>query len=190
MFSSLSYKISIFVFGISLFLLASSLGRAQLGQQGDLGMNSNIIPSLTMELNGGVNDLGRRTFLTGNAVDFGNVIFTQPEFISNGDAYLLDDGNLVLEATLVAKLTYSGTPNASLELSKLPAVANTFSQTRYSTGIRRDDRNNTIPTYADTSTVKEGAISGIEIPFRVLAYVSPAQSGLLSDNFRLIARTR
>ena len=114
-----------------------------LGQGGQDGgspvtMGAQVERGLQLSLAGGTNPLGKKTFFSGNTIDFGAVTFTQPELITNGDAYL-EIGKLRLEAVLNMNLVFGGVASVTLDLTKLKASANSFRETYYSTSINRSD---------------------------------------------------
>ncbi|MFH1653686.1 MAG: hypothetical protein ABIE74_06485 [Pseudomonadota bacterium] len=156
----------------------------QTANDSQVEMGATVNPTIQITLSGGSNQFGKSTILTGDAVDFGNVAFTHPELVSNGDAFLNDKGNLVLEAVLNVAIIFSGIDSVGVELTRLYASPSSFSNSYYSLSTNRSDIGDVIYTYPQFNRVD--VLSGANtITLRMLLEISPQQSGKITDRFRL-----
>ena len=117
------------LFSIPQDLPATQKARAQVGAR--------IRGNVTIELDGGRNEFGKQTTLSGNSIDFGVVSFASD--VANGDAYLYNE-NLMLEAILEVDVTFSAARKASVYLSKLRHSTRSFNNNYFSTEQKRTTR--------------------------------------------------
>lgn len=154
---------------------------------GNVDVGASPTPEIQLGLKGGTNQFGKRTILTGSAIDFGNVSFIHPETIMNGDAFL-EDGHLKLEAVIGIDVTFSGAASVKLELTRLAQSANPFHETYYSLSLDRAQA----PTKVLDFPAKNNLITitkATTVPLRMIFEISPQQKGRISDRFRLEANT-
>lgn len=141
--------------------------------------------SIELSIDGGVNQFGKRTVVVGNAIDFGNVSFTHPELIANGDAYL-ENGYLRLEAIFEVGLVFGGATAVDLTLKKIDPSQHSFHNTYYSLSTNRSDILQ--PIYEDPrSNHLARLVSSSTLTLRTVMEISPQQQGRLADRFRLEA---
>lgn len=141
--------------------------------------------SIELSIDGGVNQFGKRTVVVGNAIDFGNVSFTHPELIANGDAYL-ENGYLRLEAIFEVGLVFGGATAVDLTLKKIDPSQHSFHNTHYSLSTNRSDILE--PIYEDPrSNHLTRLVSSSTLALRTVMEISPQQQGRLADRFRLEA---
>ncbi len=152
-----------------------------------VAMAADIQSSIQISLSEGTNQSGKKTYLVGNSINFGEISFIHPELTSNGDAYL-ENGHLKLEAVLNVGVIFSGASQATLDVTRLLASTNPFTKTYYSLSTNRSDtlsevydepRTNTLTTITESATV----------PLRLVLEIKPQQQGKLSDHFRLETTT-
>lgn len=177
MYRVLYYTLSIIIVIVSASLSLSSTD-AQNPEEGEIFAQAQILPGISLELRGGVNQRGKRTILQGGSVNFGNISFVEPEFITNGDAYFRER-DLWLEAILEAKVVFNGAPAVDLAISKIYTGANQFSKVLYSEGLRQNDETKDIPNHPDTVALGTINNSGDDIKFRLIGVVTPDQIGSL-----------
>lgn len=141
--------------------------------------------SIELSIGGGVNQFGKSTVVVGNAVDFGNVSFTHPELIANGDAYL-EKGYLRLEAIFEAGLVFGGATAIDLSLKKVDPSQQSFHNTYYSLSTNRSDT--VEPIYEDPRSNRLARlVASSTLTLRTVMEISPQQQGRLADRFRLEA---
>lgn len=171
------------------FLLLSLAETYPQTQQSDAGLFAQVNPSLSLKVEGGVNDQGRATIITGGQVSFGNVTFTEPQLIGNGDAFLDNQFRLHIEATLKVTVTSGGIDRANVELSRLPGSPNPFANFLFSNGIRREDAMQAIPTTPEKILIRTIQKGGDSFSLRILGVIEPSQSGAFSETVRFYAAT-
>ncbi|MBI4411423.1 MAG: hypothetical protein HY541_02940 [Deltaproteobacteria bacterium] len=175
------------------FLLLVAFGFLFLPSQREAGseepslfaMGVALASSVQLGISDGVNQSGKKTYLTGGNIDFGEVSFVHPELIGNGDAYLAE-GRLRLEAVVSIDVVFSGASSVALQLTRLKASTNPFDKTWYSLSTNRSDtlseiydepRSNLIDTVTETATRT----------LRMALEIKPQQEGRINDRFRLEA---
>lgn len=144
-----------------------------------------LASSIQLGLLEGTNQTGRKTYLAGGNIDFGEVSFVHPELIGNGDAYL-QAGRLRLEAVVNVDVTFSGASSINLQLTRLNASTNSFDKTYYSLSVNRSDELLEIydePRFNLITTVNETLTQ----PLRMVLEIKPQQQGRIYDRFRLEA---
>lgn len=169
----------------SLFIV----GRTQpaLGEASSVAMAAELESSIQISLSEGTNQSGKKTYLVGNAINFGDISFIHPELISNGDAYL-ENGHLKLEAVLNIGVVFSGASQALLDITRLLASTNPFTKTYYSLSTNRSDTLSEV--YDEPRSNRLTAITeSATVPVRLVLEIKPQQQGKLSDHFRLEATT-
>lgn len=152
-----------------------------------VAMAADIQSSIQISLSEGTNQSGKKTYLVGNSINFGEISFIHPELTSNGDAYL-ENGHLKLEAVLNVGVVFSGASQAMLDVTRLLASTNPFTKTYYSLSINRSDTLSEVydePRSNRLTTITESAT----IPVRLVLEIKPQQQGKLSDHFRLETTT-
>jgi hypothetical protein len=159
---------------------------AQVEPLSELTMGVQVAPSIELSISEGMNELGKKTFFSGNSIDFGSVSFTHPEKISNGDAFL-ENGTLKLEAVVNAGIIFSGATAVTLDLKKMKLSQNSFQNAYYSLSASRANTPSVI--FQDPQSNRLASITNpTTIPLRMVLEISPQQSGYISDRFRLEAR--
>ncbi len=185
-------KINFTLFSLALFLFLIEITEVHpaypQSETSDLGLLAQVSPSVSLAISGGTNALGRRTITSGNTIAFGNIIYTQPELIANGDAFLDSEKQLNIEATLSVDVTLGGISKVVVDISHTPGSPNAFSQFLFSPGLRRSDPAQKIPDFPQSIVIKEiQQGSNGTIPIRVMGVVDPSKSGNFSDNVRIRA---
>ena len=178
------YIVALILFLSSAFF-SLRVSDAQLSKDGAIFAQAQIIPGISLELNGGINERGKRTTLQNGIIDFGNVFFVDPSFIANGDAYFVGK-ELWLEATVEAKVIFNAADGASLTISAV-STGNQFAKVLYSTGLRQNDQTATVPPYPDSMGLGTIKSSGDSQKFRLIGVVQPSQTGLLNAKVRIEA---
>lgn len=153
----------------------------------DIG--TELIPALQIGLENGTNQEGRQTFVSGNSVPFGSVMFTHPELVTNGAAYL-KDGNLILEAVVNVRVVYGGATSVALDLTRQQASTNSFRQTYYSLSVNRGETPVAIYTDPQKNRVATLTAGNSLQPIRLLMEITPQQTGRISDRFKLEAQAQ
>lgn len=172
--------------GLGMLLLQTRLSESQGDSQ--MGMLAQVSPAISLSISGGINARGRRTVLSGQSIVFGNVIYTQPDLIGNGDAFLDNQQHLQIEATLnIGVVSGGGVPKVGVQLSRLPGSPNPFAEVRYATGLRREDPTQAISTFPEQVTLGELPQGGGSMALRVLGVITPSQSGTFSETVRIYA---
>lgn len=155
--------------------------------QNDMGLFAQVSPSLSLKVEGGVNDLGRATIITGGQIAFGNVTFAEPQLISNGDAYLNNQFRLSIEATLKVTVTSGGINQANVELTRPLDSANPFASILFSNGTRREDATQSVPKTPERVLIRTVQNGGAVFPLRIIGIIEPTQSGTFSETVRIYA---
>jgi hypothetical protein len=149
-----------------------------------VGFGVNVNPEIQITINGGINVYGKQTIFNGSGVDFGSVNFVHPEFIGNGDAYI-QNGRLVLEAVLDVNVAYSGLNSVAVNVTKIGGSPNPFSKCSYSLNLNRSAVPIDFQTEPQYDTITTLTSPG-HIVLRTLFEISPKQSGVMTERFRLI----
>jgi len=142
-----------------------------------------INPVVQISVKGGTNEFGKKTIFSGSGVGFGQVNFTQPELISNGDAYRIHH-NLRIEAILILSIDYSGLNKINIRLSKLDVSSNPFHESYYSLSTNRVDVAQVIFDEPRKNLLKTLKNPG-KVLLRMMFDITPRQKGRISDRFRI-----
>lgn len=180
----LFYPVALILF-LSAAFFSLNVSDAQQSKDGAIFAQAQIIPGISLELNGGINQRGKRTTIQNGIIDFGNVFFVDPSFLTNGDAYF-QGKDLWLEATIEAKVVFNAAAGVELTVTSV-STGNQFSKVLYSTGLRQNDQTATVPPYPDSMGLGTLKSSGDSQKFRLIGVVQPTQTGLLSAKVRIEA---
>lgn len=156
----------------------------------ELAFQGQVLPSVTLNIGGAVNARGRRTVLTGSSINFGNVLFSQPQLITNGDAFLDEDKYLNLEATLELEGVFGGVSSLSFFISRLSPSTSSFSKLLYSLGTRRSDQVFAVPVFPERRALRESVTTADPFKIRVIGVIQPTQTGALFSTFRIEGEAR
>ncbi|MBI2981212.1 MAG: hypothetical protein HYY44_02750 [Deltaproteobacteria bacterium] len=176
--------------GVMITIAGLRLDAPLYGQTEGTGVDvgAQVDRSLSISLEGGTNPFGKKSFFTGNAIDFGQVTFTQPELVTSGDAYR-EKGRLRLEAILNVGVVFGGLNAVTLDLTRLKLAANSFRETYFSPSTNRSDPLTVVLQDPEknriTTLTQEGTI-----PLRVVMEISPEQHGRFTDRSRLEANAQ
>lgn len=155
------------------------------GTQSNTDVGADITTGVQLQMAGGSNQNGKRTLLQGTSINFGAVSFINPEFTTNGDAYL-ENNHLMLETIIDIGVVFNGATSVSMQLNKQRASINPFYKTYYSLSVNRTSTKTETaedPLWSPLTTITEPATVSLRMVYEIL----PQQKGRLTDRFKLEA---
>lgn len=184
---------SVLIFFLGLFFLGGDLIQFPVvhseEETDQLAFMAQVAPSLSLQVEGGTNDRGRRTFLSGGSVPFGSLLYTRAETITNGDAFYDVKQRLHLEATLDIQVTAGGIATAAVDVGRVGGSPTPFKEFLYSLGVRKEDKTDLMPTLPETVKVSEIQGGSGKVSLRIIGVIDPSQSGAFSDTVRIHAQS-
>lgn len=182
----LSLKNRFFNIAVVSFTLTSALLIAIHLSGSDEGLSSkaSLSSSLTVTLSGGSNYRGRETRIFNNSIEFGQVSFTDPDLIDNGDAFI-EKQYMVLEAIVEMEISGNGFSSGEVTAYRIIPTSESFEKVMTS-GVKWGTANAIeIPFTPSTSKISEIQKDTTKMPLRFLYFINRTQFGTLVDTITL-----